>query len=101
MRDAFAEVGFDDARLAETSDGSLAVLGNRPGPAGRPPSLLYSHYDVMPAPDEDAWHSPPFTLTERDGRWYGRGAADCRGTSSPSSPPCARCTHAAPTCPCT
>ncbi|OII66157.1 dipeptidase [Streptomyces sp. CC77] len=79
VRDAFAEVGFDDARLAETSDGSLAVLGRRPGPAGAPTVLLYSHYDVMPAPDEAAWESPPFALTERDGRWYGRGAADCKG----------------------
>ncbi|GAA2654996.1 MULTISPECIES: dipeptidase [Streptomyces] len=79
VRDAFAEVGFRDLRLAETSDGSLAVLGERPGPAGAPTVLLYSHYDVQPPMDEAAWDSPPFTLTEREGRWYGRGAADCKG----------------------
>ncbi|MEU2508516.1 dipeptidase [Streptomyces sp. NPDC007863] len=79
VRDAFAELGFDDARLVETSDGTHAVLGERPGPPGAPTVLLYAHYDVQPPLDETAWTSPPFTLTERDGRWYGRGASDCKG----------------------
>jgi len=77
--DAFAEVGFTDLRLEETIDGSKAVYGQRPGPAGAPTVLLYAHYDVQPPLNENAWRTPPFTLTEVDGRWYGRGAADCKG----------------------
>jgi len=78
--DAFAGAGFSDARLAEMADGSHAVLGTRPGPDPAAPTvLLYAHYDVQPPLDEAAWRTPPFELTEVDGRWYGRGAADCKG----------------------
>ncbi|WP_051945454.1 dipeptidase [Streptacidiphilus rugosus] len=76
---AFTEVGLKDVRLAETPDGSHAVLGHRPAPPGAPTVMLYCHYDVQPPLDDAAWHSPPFELTERDGRWYGRGSADCKG----------------------
>jgi acetylornithine deacetylase/succinyl-diaminopimelate desuccinylase-like protein len=80
VRDAFAGVGFSDARLAEMTDGSQAVLGTRPGPDPDAPTvLLYAHYDVQPPLDEAAWRTPPFELTEVRGRWYGRGAADCKG----------------------
>ncbi|MFJ8444149.1 dipeptidase [Kitasatospora griseola] len=76
---AFAEVGLRDVRWVETPDGSFAVLGHRPPPPGAPTVLLYSHYDVQPPLDDAAWVSPPFELTEREGRWFGRGAADCKG----------------------
>jgi acetylornithine deacetylase/succinyl-diaminopimelate desuccinylase-like protein len=71
--------GFQDVELLETPDGSASVYGYLPGPAGAPTVLLYAHYDVQPPLDEEAWLSPPFELTEREGRWYGRGAADCKG----------------------
>jgi cysteinylglycine-S-conjugate dipeptidase len=79
--DKFAEAGLRDARLEETPDGHPAVYGHIPAPDGAPTVLLYCHYDVQPPldPTGEAWKSPPFELTERDGRWYGRGTADCKG----------------------
>ncbi|MFB7905003.1 dipeptidase [Kitasatospora sp. NPDC056076] len=79
VADAFTGAGLRDVHLEETPDGSHAVVGHRPPPPGAPTVLLYSHYDVQPPLDEAAWTSSPFRLTERDGRWYGRGAADCKG----------------------
>jgi acetylornithine deacetylase/succinyl-diaminopimelate desuccinylase-like protein len=80
VREKFAELGFLDAHLAETADGSRAVVGSRPcKDPDAPTVLLYAHYDVQPPLDEAAWHTPPFELTEVDGRWYGRGTADCKG----------------------
>ena len=46
--DKFAEVGFTDAHLEETSDGSQAVVGSRPCSGDAPTVLLYAHYDVQP-----------------------------------------------------
>ncbi|QSE91614.1 dipeptidase [Rhodococcus pseudokoreensis] len=79
VKDAFVGAGIGHVELIETSDGSHAVVGHQPAPDGAPTVLLYCHYDVQPPGDEKLWHTDPFTLTERDGRWYGRGAADCKG----------------------
>ncbi|KOX48755.1 MULTISPECIES: dipeptidase [Streptomyces] len=71
--------GFQDVALLDTPDGTQSVYGYLPGPEGAKTVLLYAHYDVQPPLDETGWVTPPFELTERDGRWYGRGAADCKG----------------------
>ncbi|MGW2294282.1 M20/M25/M40 family metallo-hydrolase [Streptomyces violaceorubidus] len=70
---------FQDVELLDTPDGTQSVYGYLPGPEGAKTVLLYAHYDVQPPLDEAGWATPPFELTERDGRWYGRGAADCKG----------------------
>ncbi|CAL9646281.1 Succinyl-diaminopimelate desuccinylase [Streptomyces sp. enrichment culture] len=71
--------GFEDVALLDTPDGTQSVYGFLPGPEGAKTVLLYAHYDVQPPLDEAGWTTPPFELTERDGRWYGRGSADCKG----------------------
>ncbi|GHE82863.1 dipeptidase [Streptomyces longispororuber] len=79
VADALRAEGFQDVALLDTPDGTQSVYGFLPGPAGAPTVLLYAHYDVQPPLDEASWDTPPFELTERAGRWYGRGSADCKG----------------------
>ncbi len=48
------------------------------GPIGRPGVVLSGHTDVVPVEGQD-WSTPPFSLTEQGGRYYGRGTADMKG----------------------
>jgi acetylornithine deacetylase len=58
--------------------GSKANLFASTGPAEVPGVVLSGHTDVVPV-DGQAWTLDPFTLTQRDGRLYGRGSADMKG----------------------
>ncbi|MFH8773448.1 dipeptidase [Streptomyces sp. NPDC017958] len=79
IADALRAEDFVDVAVLDTPDGTQSVYGYLPGPEGAKTVLLYAHYDVQPPLDEAGWDTPPFELTERDGRWYGRGTADCKG----------------------
>jgi cysteinylglycine-S-conjugate dipeptidase len=77
-----AEVAALLGRAGLTTDvvrvdgGQPAVLATRPGPPGAPHVLLYAHHDVQPPGERASWDGDPFVPAERDGRLYGRGAAD-------------------------
>ena len=74
----FRDLGASEVKLLD-GGGKPAVWANFPGPEGTPTVLLYAHYDVQPTGDTDAWTSPAFEPTERDGRLYARGSADDKG----------------------
>ncbi len=70
------EAGLGRAQALDVADGAPLVVADAPGPPGAPTVLLYAHYDVQPSGPEEAWSSPPFEPVVRNGRLYGRGAAD-------------------------
>lgn len=78
----FRQVGFTNARFMDMPSGYPGyppIYGVIDGPEGSPVVMLYVHYDVQPAPPEQGWTCDPWAATHRDGRIFGRGAADDKG----------------------
>uniref|UniRef100_F1MWP9 Carnosine dipeptidase 1 n=5 Tax=Bos TaxID=9903 RepID=F1MWP9_BOVIN len=84
LRGLGARVASVDAGFQQLSDGQtlpippilLAELGSDPK---KPTVCFYGHLDVQPARQEDGWLTDPYTLTEVDGKLYGRGTTDNKG----------------------
>lgn len=76
-RDYLAGLGVEST-LAHNAEGDKANLYATIGPKVAGGVVLSGHTDVVPVAGQD-WTSDPWTLTERDGKLYGRGACDMKG----------------------
>jgi acetylornithine deacetylase/succinyl-diaminopimelate desuccinylase-like protein len=72
-------VGFPDSDVVVVGAGekNRNLVARLRGTGRRRPILLLAHLDVVEALPSD-WSLDPFTLTERDGYFYGRGTSDIK-----------------------
>ena len=77
VRDYLGRLGVN-AEIFLNKSGEKANLWATIGPSGPGGFILSGHTDCVPV-EGQAWTSDPFTLTERNGLLYGRGASDMKG----------------------
>jgi succinyl-diaminopimelate desuccinylase len=74
LGERLARLGF---KVEPVRRGDVANLWARRG-SSAPLICFVGHTDVVPTGPLDQWHSDPFVPTERDGKLFGRGAADMK-----------------------
>ncbi|TLX59040.1 acetylornithine deacetylase [Stutzerimonas nosocomialis] len=77
VRDHLARLNVP-CELIFNEERSKANLFATLGPDDVPGIVLSGHTDVVPV-DGQPWTVPPFELSEKDGKLYGRGTADMKG----------------------
>jgi len=75
------KAGLNNVEILRTGDSNPFAYGEWLGAPNQPTLFLYSHHDVQPINYEHLWLSPPWELSAREGRLFGRGAADDKGAS--------------------
>ncbi|WP_445288012.1 acetylornithine deacetylase [Variovorax atrisoli] len=78
VQDILSAADIASTRAPDPEDPRRTNLFASVGPEGVPGVLLSGHTDVVPV-EGQPWTSPPFEATHKDGRIYGRGAADMKG----------------------
>ena len=66
-----------DSKLVPSEDGKKANLFATVGPNVKDGVVLSGHTDVVPV-DGQPWDTDPWTLTLKDGKYYGRGTCDMK-----------------------
>lgn len=77
VRDYLASHGVDST-LVPNDDGDKASLYAHIGPMVTGGVILSGHTDVVPVVGQ-SWTSDPFTVVEKDGKYFGRGTCDMKG----------------------
>jgi acetylornithine deacetylase/succinyl-diaminopimelate desuccinylase-like protein len=80
--DQMRQAGLQKVEILRCGDSNPYAYGEWTGAPGKPTVFLYAHHDVQPVNFIEDWQSDPWSLTARDGRLFGRGAADDKGAIS-------------------
>ena len=78
----FEDLGGEAKILDDLNDSFPFVYGFfEAGPGGNKEKtiLFYNHFDVQPEEPIELWNSPPFKLTQKDGKFVARGISDDKG----------------------
>jgi len=76
VQQAFRELGYDDVVVDEYGNVLGRIQGTRPGKT----ILFDGHIDTVPVPDASKWTHAPFGAEIADGKIYGRGTSDMKGS---------------------
>ncbi len=76
VKEAMTEKGFDEVTIDKYGNIIGCLKGKRPGKK----ILFDGHIDTVPVTDETVWEYPPFGAEIHDGKIYGRGTSDMKGS---------------------